>query len=39
MVRSKSIEAEGREIERAAALVKLGARLQLLESETKLSRV
>jgi len=38
MVRSKTIEAEGREIERAAALVKLGARLQLLESETKLSR-
>lgn len=38
MVRTKSIVGEGREIERAAQLVRLGARLQLLESETKLSR-
>lgn len=38
MIRAKSIVGEGREIERAAELVRLGARLQLLESETRLSR-
>ena len=38
MARVKSLMGEGREIERAAELVKLGARLQLLETETQLSR-
>ncbi len=38
MIRAKSVVGEGREIERAAELVRLGARLQLLEAETKLSR-
>jgi flagellar transcriptional activator FlhC len=35
---SKSVAAEGREIVRAAELIRLGARLQLLECEVKLSR-
>jgi flagellar transcriptional activator FlhC len=34
----KSIVDESREIQRAIELIKLGARLQVLESETKLSR-
>jgi flagellar transcriptional activator FlhC len=37
MARSKSILTEARQIERAVALIKLGARLQVLESETDLS--
>jgi flagellar transcriptional activator FlhC len=37
-MKSKSVYGEAREIGRAAELIKLGARLQLLESETKLSR-
>ena len=36
-MRSKSILTEARQIERAVALIKLGARLQVLESETDLS--
>jgi flagellar transcriptional activator FlhC len=38
MAKVKSIVGESRDIERAIALIKLGARLQVLESETKLSR-
>ena len=34
---SKSIVNESRQIERAVALIHLGARLQVLESETNLS--
>lgn len=37
MARSKSILGEARQIERAVALIGLGARLQVLESETDLS--
>jgi len=37
-MRNKSILSEGREIRLATDLIKLGARLQLLESETNLSR-
>jgi flagellar transcriptional activator FlhC len=37
-VRTKSIVTEGREIQLATDLVKLGARLQLLEAEISLSR-
>jgi len=37
MARNKSILTEARQIERAVALIKLGARLQVLESETDLS--
>jgi len=37
MARSKSILTEARQIERAVTLIKLGARLQVLESETDLS--
>lgn len=36
-MRSKSILSETRQIERAVALIQLGARLQVLESETDLS--
>lgn len=36
-MRIKSLLAEVRQIERAVALIRLGARLQLLESETELS--
>ena len=36
-MRSKSILTEARQIERAVTLIKLGARLQVLESETDLS--
>lgn len=36
--RSKSIVGDAREVERAAELIRLGARLQLLESEINLSR-
>src|SRR3954470_24684004 len=38
MAKIKSIVGESRDIERAIALIKLGARLQVLESETGLSR-
>jgi flagellar transcriptional activator FlhC len=37
-VRNRSVVDEGNEIRRASELIRLGARLQLLESETKLSR-
>ncbi|MEG0820099.1 MAG: flagellar transcriptional regulator FlhC [Burkholderiaceae bacterium] len=37
MARIKSIVSEGLQIQRAIALIKLGARLQVLESETELS--
>jgi flagellar transcriptional activator FlhC len=37
-MRSKSVISEGREIQLATELVQLGARLQLLEAETSLSR-
>jgi flagellar transcriptional activator FlhC len=37
MARSKSILTEARQIERAVTLIQLGARLQVLESETGLS--
>ena len=37
MARSKSILTEARQIERAVTLIQLGARLQVLESETDLS--
>ena len=37
MARSKSILGEAKQIERAVALIELGARLQVLESETELS--
>ena len=37
MTRTKSILTEARQIERAVTLIKLGARLQVLESETDLS--
>ncbi|MDP3577804.1 flagellar transcriptional regulator FlhC [Methyloversatilis sp.] len=37
MATGKSVLNESREIERAVALIKLGARLQVLESETSLS--
>jgi len=37
MARNKSILSEARQIERAVALIQLGARLQVLESETDLS--
>ena len=37
MSRVKSILTEARQIERAVTLIKLGARLQVLESETDLS--
>lgn len=37
MARSKSILGEAKQIERAVALIELGARLQVLESETDLS--
>src|SRR5690349_14359706 len=36
-MRTKSILTEAKQIERAVALIKLGARLQVLESETDLS--
>ena len=38
MAKSKSIVGESRDIRRAIALIELGARLQVLESETRLSR-
>lgn len=38
MARVKSLLAEARDVERAVELVRLGARLQVLESETSLSR-
>ena len=38
MARNKSILAEREDIRRAVELIELGARLQVLESETKLSR-
>jgi flagellar transcriptional activator FlhC len=38
MVRNKSVVSEGRDIQLATDLVRLGARLQLLEAETSLSR-
>jgi flagellar transcriptional activator FlhC len=38
MAKSKTVAGEAVEIERAMQLIRLGARLQLLESETKLSR-
>jgi flagellar transcriptional activator FlhC len=37
MSRTRSILEEARQIERAVALIELGARLQVLESETDLS--
>ena len=37
-MRDRSVVHEGHEIQRASELIRLGARLQLLESETKLSR-
>jgi len=37
-VRNRSVIDEGNEIRRASELIRLGARLQLLESETNLSR-
>jgi flagellar transcriptional activator FlhC len=37
MARNKSILSEARQIERAVTLINLGARLQVLESETELS--
>jgi flagellar transcriptional activator FlhC len=37
-MRTKSIVAEARDVERAIELINLGARLQVLESETSLSR-
>jgi flagellar transcriptional activator FlhC len=37
-VRNKSVVSEGRDIQLATDLVRLGARLQLLEAETSLSR-
>ena len=37
MARNKSILGEARQVERAVALIELGARLQVLESETDLS--
>lgn len=37
-MRNKSVVSEGREIQLATELVQLGARLQLLEAETSLSR-
>lgn len=37
-MRNKSVVSEGREIQRAAELIELGARLQMLEAETNLSR-
>lgn len=37
-MRNKSVVTEGREIQLATELVRLGARLQLLEAETSLSR-
>ena len=37
MARNKSILSEAKQIERAVTLIKLGARLQVLESETDLS--
>lgn len=37
-MRNKSVVSEGREIQLATELVRLGARLQLLEAETSLSR-
>ena len=37
MARTKSILTEARQIERAVTLIHLGARLQVLESETDLS--
>lgn len=37
-MRSKSIVSEGREIQLATELIRLGARLQMLEAETQLSR-
>ncbi|MFX7894975.1 FlhC family transcriptional regulator, partial [Acinetobacter baumannii] len=36
-MRVKSILSEARQIERAVQLIQLGARLQVLESETELS--
>ena len=38
MARAKSIVSDAREVERAAQLIRLGARVQLLESELALSR-
>src|SRR2546425_10711320 len=37
-MRNKSVVADAREVERASELVELGARLQVLECETQLSR-
>jgi flagellar transcriptional activator FlhC len=37
-MRNKSVVCEGREIQLASELIALGARLQMLEAETKLSR-
>lgn len=37
-MKNKSIVAEGQEIQLATELIRLGARLQMLEAETKLSR-
>ena len=36
-MRNKSLLSEARQIERAVTLINLGARLQILESETDLS--
>src|SRR3982751_5022187 len=37
-MRGKSVVEDAREVARASALIELGARLQVLEAETKLSR-
>src|SRR3954466_15324051 len=37
-MRGKSVVEDAREVARASALIELGARLQVLETETKLSR-
>lgn len=37
-MKTRTVTGEAKEIQRASALINLGARLQLLESETKLSR-
>ena len=36
-ITTKSVLNESRQIERAAALIRMGARMQVLESETNLS--
>ncbi len=37
-MRNKSVLAEAEDIQRAVDMIRLGARMQMLESETKLSR-